>query len=733
MRKLISVVFLVLLVGVSTGLAVNTWTGGATGNWFDGLKWSSGVPVSGDDVVINTSGATVSLTNSTAALSTLAINGGATLVFSNWTSMLSATNVTIGNNGTLKHVLCNTNLIATNGVWYTGTNRVYISCSNLTIDAGGAINVDYTGWLGGWPFADAGNSANWYGTGQGPGAGSGTGGGASYGGLGSHGGYVSTQGVVYGSVASPVDPGSGGGAHYTSGYGGNGGGAVYIDAHAGTVTINGTISANGDFGKASRGGSGSGGGIYINCRVLAGTTGIVRANGGSTGGTYYGGGGGGGRIAVLYNQSAQSLANQTAKPTVKFSANQGGNQVVEPDLDKDIPSAPGPSSPGTLYFTDNSFFPSETLLGGQIVIPGFTTWSPNNLTVSNGNLTFADGFILRVSNDVTLLDLGGLSVSNWQAVIGGNLVCSNTAYGKTLLQGGPSFGFSVGGNLTLNSGYLEFRGDPTNASTLTVGGSLYLTNAAKFKIYSGMTNASSPDHGALVNVTNDISLGLNSWIYPTSHPTNGGSALFIVRNLTIATNAGFNANLRGYDVNLSTYIGYGPGHPSDKYYGGGYGGAGGGGGGGHTYGSSNAPVDCGSAGAMNVAPKTANINNGGGLVRVQASRDVTLDGSILANGGVGGTAGSENGGGGSGGGVYITCRKFQGQSTGAIQANGAALSVNYGGGGGGRVALWVRQYGYLGSVMASGGTNINYPSNSGATGTVVKVLLPPVGTVISVH
>ena len=47
------------------------------------------------------------------------------------------------------------------------------------------------------------------------------------------------------------------------------------------VTLNGTISANGANGTAGSGGSGgSGGGVAIVCREIAGTSGVVRADGG---------------------------------------------------------------------------------------------------------------------------------------------------------------------------------------------------------------------------------------------------------------------------------------------------------------------------------------------------------------------------------------------------------------------------------------------------------------------
>ena len=72
-----------------------------------------------------------------------------------------------------------------------------------------------------------------------------------------------------------------------------GGGAVKLVV-SGTLTVNGTISANSSFTWAQS--SGSGGSIWIDCGALAGTS-TITANSYNTG-TY---GSGGGRIAIYYH------------------------------------------------------------------------------------------------------------------------------------------------------------------------------------------------------------------------------------------------------------------------------------------------------------------------------------------------------------------------------------------------------------------------------------------------
>ena len=120
--------------------ATNTWIG-ATGDWYAPANWSEGnYPQPGESVLI-ASGA-VLLSNSTPVLDQFVITN-ATLTFTNWSTALSATNVVIRNNGKLTHAICNTNTVASN------TNRVCVVATHVTIEAGGAINVDLKGWQGG--------------------------------------------------------------------------------------------------------------------------------------------------------------------------------------------------------------------------------------------------------------------------------------------------------------------------------------------------------------------------------------------------------------------------------------------------------------------------------------------------------------------------------------------------------------------------------------------------------
>lgn len=103
---------------------VNTWTGTGVGDWFDDVQWSLGhYPTNSEEVVLN-SGALVVLSNSTAALKSFTMNGTATLTFTNWTTALSAVDVTV-NGGAI--------YAAGPFVNAAMSNRVQILCSNLTL------------------------------------------------------------------------------------------------------------------------------------------------------------------------------------------------------------------------------------------------------------------------------------------------------------------------------------------------------------------------------------------------------------------------------------------------------------------------------------------------------------------------------------------------------------------------------------------------------------------------
>lgn len=633
----------VALLAAWCGLAqatTYTWTGAGGNDWFTDGNWDqSGFPGDNDAVAIGSG--TPLLTNSTASLASLTISGG-TLTCSNWATKITATDVLITNSGakiTLPVAFTDSEM----------SNRVWIACSNITIAAGATIDVDGKGWSG-----------KKYGAGPekgfGPGAPiSGSYNGASYGGYGREDNHVLNRGLIYGSESEPFDPGSGG-SGYTGNYnGGNGGGAVRIEA-TGDVIVNGKITANAGDPYSNGGGGGSGGGIYISCNKIEGS-GIVMANGSTSIGNSKSGGGG--RIAVAYNSAAQSAITV---PVISFFCSSPSG------------SSSGAGDIGTLYFTDNRFLERSPLTG---ITGQWHSASANlnfaQLAVSNARIRFAnDSLILTVTNELLL-------TANAIVEIGGNVTYSNFWWDY---QAAAALGGKLPRPVT------EMTSNPKLEC-----GSITLTNGGALWVFAGLTNGAIQT-GALVKVSQMLTISTNSWLYPVSHGMNGGQVALVAGGVNLMCGGGIDANGLGYGLPDNTYAtanGYGPGggwYNDSKGVGGGYGGQGGNAQStyGQTYGSSNvAPFSCGSGGG---AWSSGGIGgSGGGFVFIDAaSGDVTINGAIKADGG---PAGNHQCGAGSGGGIHIVCQNFAG--SGRIQAVGGTKAsglTGVGGGGGGRIAIF---------------------------------------------
>ena len=212
------------------------------------------------------------------------------------------------------------------GATTTTVSKLYVQTNSLSIDGTSKIDVSGKGYLGGWQGSNSSDSGR---TNDNTTSGGSTAtNGASYGGLGGMTNTSSTVNSAYGDIYDPNQFGSGGGGGYSSYYksyfhGGNGGGMVRLKT-TGTLTLNGSILANG---MASNdyfaGGGGSGGGIRIDVGTLAGI-GSISAKGGESkyddnyNNYHWGnGGGGGGRIAIYYD-SMTLPAGSTGRPLQKL-------------------------------------------------------------------------------------------------------------------------------------------------------------------------------------------------------------------------------------------------------------------------------------------------------------------------------------------------------------------------------------------------------------------------------
>jgi hypothetical protein len=185
-------------------------------------------------------------------------------------------------------------VVASNGwVFLTSTQGLVPTLTishNATVQAGGGILADGTGY----PAGQRDGAGKYINTPSGY-----VSSGGGYGGNGgSSGGTMPVPGgSTYGSATQPASSGSGGGAFSTLYLGGAGGGGIHLNV-AGTLQVDGRISAAGGTASSPNFGGGSGGSIWLTAATLAGA-GVISANGGA--GNGLGGGGGGGRIALQYS------------------------------------------------------------------------------------------------------------------------------------------------------------------------------------------------------------------------------------------------------------------------------------------------------------------------------------------------------------------------------------------------------------------------------------------------
>jgi hypothetical protein len=344
-------------------------------------------------------------------------------------------------------------LVASNG-WITPTRQLLTVTGNATVQAGGGIIADGTGYV----------------SGLGPGAGkytvsstSGTvGGGGGYGGYGAAGGGAvpASGGSTYQRVTNPTDPGSGGGSGSQSSLaGGAGGGAVRMNV-TGMLLVNGRVSANGGLGLTQGGGGGSGGSVWLTAGTLAGN-GIISANGGS--GNQLGGGGGGGCISLQYGANLFGGA---------ITACGGGGYAW--------------GGAGTIYTKANSAITGQMLVdnGGN---SGTNTPLPS---LSPFDLTVRGGAIVYLPPTNIFLPAPPLVLSNLFVNAGGCLTCLKTATyldvavlrnvridagGVVTVDGlGFAAGTGPGAGLTTNSiGSGAGYGENGGASTVMPGGTTY--------------------------------------------------------------------------------------------------------------------------------------------------------------------------------------------------------------------------------------------------------------------
>ena len=303
--------FFVCVVALSAGsmfvvrdvayAAAVSWDGGGGGtDWCTDANWSNDAePTSADDVTVDTA---VTVTTSgcvtevhTLNFSTLTVGGTAAATLQIQANIGTGGSITIGNLGTVTQKNATTQTITgtltvnsggvlnhtdnTTEVSASPSYAVKISAATITVNSGGSVNADAKG--------NTGATATGNGNGTGPGLGvlNTDSSGAGHGGDGGNSSDSKAGGIAYCDVTGPATIGSGGGSGYGSdGAGGDGGGLIVLNA-TGTMTISGTITADGANGSTIYGydgGGGAGGGVKITAGIIAGTPSSFTVTGGNS-------------------------------------------------------------------------------------------------------------------------------------------------------------------------------------------------------------------------------------------------------------------------------------------------------------------------------------------------------------------------------------------------------------------------------------------------------------------
>lgn len=213
-----------------------------------------------------------------------------------------------------------------------------------------------------------------------------------------------------------------------------------------------------------------------------------------------------------------------------------------------------------------------------------------------------------------------------------------------------------------------------------------------------------------ITITNNATLTLNGAYTDNS---DGVGVTINARNVTVETGSFISATATGY----AGCAGPGAGTSGDLVgRGGSYGGRGGQSLTDLTYGSALNPSNLGSGGCA-YQSDAAKSGKGGGAITIIASGQVSIAGSILANGGNGiSKTGGYQTGGGSGGTINISTASITG--AGSITANGGNGYNSGGVGGGGRVSVFYSS-GSLSSMTISATKGVTGTATSATDGTVL--------------
>ncbi len=400
---------------------------------------SAGAQAQTGDVVVSSS---TSWPAGTYSLTSLTVQGGAVLSIGGGSTVTVANGVSV--TGSSSIVLQGANNTAQVNSTWQGVG-VTLQAGSVQVDAGSSINADGQG----------------YAQNKGPGGSAYSGGGGSYGGIG--GGNNADPSLTYGSAAMPVDLGSG---SY-----GAGGGAIRLNV-GGTLTINGTISANGANVIPGGGGAGSGGSVWVTAGTLTGS-GTFNANGGSNTAPTLSGSPAGvsGRLAVYYASASgfSNFATSTAS----------GGQFTGTTADY-------AGGNGTSVFVNTSVTNGNLSVYQAFSIPANSSLSYNSIAVQNGAvLTIGGGSTLTVANGVTV-------TGNSSIVMQGT---NNTGKVNSVW---------AGAGVTLQAATLQVDA----GSSITADGQGYVSSPTGRAEDGGAAGGSGGSYGGLGDIAPRLSTGL---------------------------------------------------------------------------------------------------------------------------------------------------------------------------------------------------------------------------------
>ena len=398
-------------------------------------------------------------------------------------------------------------------------------------------------------------------------------------------------------------------------------------------------------------------------------------------------------------------------------------------------------------------------------------WSPAGLPGVAEAVTIPDGAVVSASLCAPV-EVGSLTIERGATLTYRRLLATATTRG-TLPENASSLNqlpmaLKVNGSLVVDGTFIVGYRNSYSQFALDVGGDFAVGTNATVTLYAGYAPLvhSSPVGwdvgGGRVRVGGALRVAYGAKVTPYCDCIWGAPVVFSVGSACIDEGGYIDAYAAGWALaSIGGFYYSGSPNKADwstgGYAGGTYGGIGG-----HsdthtpssiTYGNPYAPYMPGSPG-MN-----ATTFYGGGVIRIDATGDFVLNGSLLANG-------YKDGNAGSGGSIWITAGRYRSGANAVVSAAGGDRTGNSGAGGGGRVCLaqglstaqiaqlyatgTCDKFGRLavvdlmdpeserpsrvgGTVTARGGTNArttNDRRHYGTDGTAVWLAAQPKGTIL---